>query len=170
MNKLKIKKTALAALFTAVIAACAWISIPTPFGINLAFTTFGVCLSGFVLGVSGSIATTVCYIFIGAIGLPVFSAFSGGMGVLFGASGGFLWGFIVAAALCGIAKAIKRKAIKYLLMIFSIFSCHLFGVIQFSFVTGNNLWASFLTASLPFLAKDILLVFLADYISKKIKI
>lgn len=170
MNKLKIKKTALAALFTAVIAACAWISVITPFGINLAFTLFGVCLSGFVLGVSGGIAATVCYIFIGSFGLPVFSAFSGGMGVLFGASGGFLWGFIIAALLCGIAKNKTNKLVKYFLMIFAVLLCHISGVIQYSFVTGNNLWVSFLTASLPFLIKDFIIVFIAEMVSKKIKI
>ncbi len=170
MNKLKIKKTALTALFTAVIAACSWISVPTPFGVNLAFTLFGVCLSGFVLGVSGAVAATVCYVLIGAIGLPVFSSFSGGMGVLLGHSGGFLWGFMITAALCGVAKSINQKAIKYFLMILAVLLCHIAGIIQFSLVTGNSLWVSVLSASLPFLLKDFIIVFIAEFVSRKIKI
>lgn len=170
MNKLKIKKTALSALFTAVIAACGWISVPTPFGVNLAFTLFGVCLAGFTLGISSAVASTVCYVILGAVGLPVFSAFSGGMGVLLGPSGGFLWGFIFAAVLCGIAKNKRNKTIKYLLLCSGVLLCHFIGVLQYSFVTGNNLWVSIISASLPFLLKDFIIVFIAEFVSKKIKI
>ena len=117
MRKIKTKKIALFALLTAVIVASAWISVIMPSGVNLAFTLFGVCLCGFLLGVKGAIAATGTYILLGAVGLPVFSAFSAGVGVLVGPSGGFLWGFILAAALCGAAKGVNKKTFKYLLMV-----------------------------------------------------
>lgn len=170
MNKSKTKKIATTAIFTAVIAASAWICVFTPFGVNLTLQTFAVCLAGFCLGIKWGVAAVAVYIAIGAIGLPVFSAFSGGLGVLLGVSGGFLWGFLVSVALCGVAGGQNRKIIKYLLMISAVLLCHVTGVIQFCIVSGVNVWAGFVTASLPFLVKDFILVFLGEIISKKIKI
>jgi len=169
MKKIEIKKIVTAAIFTAVIAATAWISIPTPFGINLTFTLFGVCLTGFVLGAKYGFVSTAVYIALGAMGLPVFSLFLGGFGVLLGVSGGFLWGFLFTAILCGTSTKLNKKLFKCLLMIFSVLICHIAGVIQFCVVSGNNLYTSFLTASLPFLAKDVILVFVAYGVAQKIR-
>lgn len=170
MKKKSIKKIALAAIFTAVIAASAWISVFTPFGINLTLQLFAVCLASFCLGARWSVAAVAVYIAVGATGLPVFSSFSGGFSVLFGLSGGFLWGFLPTAALCGISKNIEKKPIKIIVMILSVLLCHTIGVVQYCLVSGNNFWVGFLTSSLPFLAKDLILVFLANFISKKIKL
>ena len=168
MNKSRTKKIAVTAIFTAIVAASAWISVFTPFGINLTLQTFAVCLAGFCLGAKWGVVAVAAYIAIGAMGLPVFSSFSGGFGVLFGVSGGFLWGFLITSLLCGIAGKQNKKPFKYLFMVISVLICHTAGVIQFSIVSGNNMWVSFLTASLPFLAKDFILVFLAQIISQKL--
>lgn len=170
MKKSKIKSVSLTAIFTAIIAASAWISVFMPFGINLTLQTFAVCLAGFCLGAKWGVAAVAAYIAIGAAGLPVFSQFLGGFGVLFGVSGGFLWGFLFTAVLCGITTKIKKKPFKYLVMVVSILICHITGVTQFCVVSGNNLYTSFLTASLPFLAKDLIMVFLAEFTARKIKI
>lgn len=169
MKKTKIKKIALCALFTAIIAVTAWVSVPTPFGVNFAFSLLGVTLTAFCLGVKGALAATTVYIALGAAGLPIFSYFSGGIGVLLGPSGGFIWGFLVVAVLCGIVKQINKKSIKYTFMILSVIICHIAGIVQYSIVTGNNLLISFVTASLPFLLKDFAIVFVSEFISKKIK-
>lgn len=170
MKNKKLKKLSLAALFTAIIAVTAWVSIPTPFGINLAFTLFGVSMAAFLLGVKGGLAATATYIALGATGLPIFSFFTGGIGVLFGISGGFIWGFLATAVLCGLAKNTEKKALKYGLIVLSVLVCHAFGIIQYSIVSGNGIFVSVLSASLPFLLKDFVVVFLALFISKKIKI
>lgn len=170
MKKTKIKQISICAIFTAIIAATAWISIPTPFGVNMTFQLFGVCLSSYLLGVKGAVAATAAYIALGAAGLPVFSSFTGGIGILLGTSGGFLWGFLLTAVLCGISRKTQKKIIKYPLMILSVLLCHAAGVTQFCVVSGVGIWAAFLTASLPFLLKDLILVFLAEIIAKKVKI
>ncbi len=169
MNKSKIKTMAISALFTAIIAATAWISVPTPFGINLTLQTFGVCLAAFCLDTRAGLASVAAYIAIGVAGLPVFSSFTGGIGVLLGASGGFLWGFLPTAVLCGAAKRQNKKPLKYLLMVLSVLLCHTAGVVQFCAVSGINAWAGFISASLPFLPKDLIMVFLAEFVSKKIQ-
>ena len=138
MKKIKIKNLALSALLTAIIAVTAWVSVPTPFGVNLAFTVFGVSIAAFLLGVNGALAATITYIVLGAAGLPIFSFFSGGAGVLLGPSGGFIWGFLAVAVLCGIAKNVEKIALKYLFMTLSVIICHLAGVIQYSIVYFNT--------------------------------
>lgn len=168
MKKQSIKQIALCACFTAIISATAIISIPLA-GVNLTMQSFGVALCGFLLGAKRASASVIAYIAIGAAGLPVFSAFTGGIGVLLGASGGFLWGFVLMAILCGISLNSNKKPIKTLLMLLSVILCHTVGVIQYSFVVGVDIWAAFVAASLPFIAKDFAVVFLADFIAKKLK-
>lgn len=170
MNKSKIKTIAISALFTAIIAATSWISVPTTFGISLTLQTFGICLAGFCLGAKMGLLSVAAYIAIGAAGLPVFSSFTGGIGIVLGTSGGFLWGFLATAALCGIASTKNKNVLKYLLMILSVLLCHAVGVIQFCIVSGVNIWAGILSVSLPFLIKDFMLVFLANFLAKRIKI
>lgn len=169
MKKQSIKQISLCAIFTAIIAVSAWLSVPTPFGINLTFQIFGVCLAGFVLGAKNAVLTTVAYIILGASGLPVFSSFTGGASVLTGASGGFLWGFVFTAFFCGISNRTENKFLKILINIFAVLICHICGIIQFSFVSGVSIYIAFLSASLPFLAKDFITVFLSAIVSKKIK-
>lgn len=169
MKTLKIKKISLCALFSAIIAAAAFIFIPTPFGVNLTMQIFAVCLAGFCLGAKGGFAAVFVYLLIGAMGLPIFSSFSGGIGVLFGTSGGFLWGFLAVALLCGISTKIDKKPLKTLVCTISVLLCHTIGVVQYSVVSGIGLWAAFLSASLPFLLKDFMVLFLAQLTAKKLK-
>ncbi len=169
MKSKKIKRLSLWALFVAVIAATAFISIPTPFGINFTMQIFGVCLAGLCLGVRGGISSVVVYIALGAMGLPVFSFFTGGMGVLVGASGGFLWGFVPVAALCGVAAKCDKKSLKFLICVIAVLLCHALGVIQYSFVSGVSIVAAIVATSLPFLLKDFTVIFLAILTADRIK-
>jgi len=85
-----------------LIALCARIYIVVP-GNPVPFTgqTFGVLLAGGALGFKRGLAATVLYLAIGAVGLPVFAQGRAGLDVIYGATGGYLIGFIVAAALVG---------------------------------------------------------------------
>lgn len=169
MSKIKIKYVAITGIFAAVIAATAWISIPIPIGVNLTLQIFGVCLAGFYLGAKRGVAATAVYIVMGAVGLPVFSLFTGGAGVLLGTSGGFLWGFLFTAFLCGLSVKINSKILKIVTVLSAVLICHIIGVIQFCLVSGVNIWAAFLSASLPFLPKDIIVAFVASFVAQKIK-
>ena len=81
------------ALASALIALSAMISIPFPVPFTLQI--FGVYFALFYLGARRGIIAVLLYVMIGAVGLPVFSGFSGGAGRLFDATGGFIWGFIL---------------------------------------------------------------------------
>ena len=94
---------ALCGLFAAITAVCSFISIPlgfTPVPVNLA--TLAVFLAGGLLGKKyGTIALAV-YTLLGAVGIPVFAGFRGGLSVLAGPTGGYIIGYIAAAFLVGL--------------------------------------------------------------------
>jgi biotin transport system substrate-specific component len=83
-----------------LVAACAQIYIPT---LPVPFTgqTFGVLLVGGALGFRRAAASLALYVLLGAVGLPIFAEGRAGLAILQGATGGYLVGFIVAAALVG---------------------------------------------------------------------
>ena len=95
-----VREIAYVALFTALLAVCAWISIPVG---EIAFTmqTFAVFAAVGLLGPRRAVVCIVAYILVGAVGAPVFSNFTGGLGVLFGATGGYIIGFIFTALRTG---------------------------------------------------------------------
>ena len=75
-------------VFAALMAVCAWISIPTPWDVSFTMQTFAIFAAfGLLGGKRGTIALAV-YLVLGAVGLPVFSNFRGGVGVLLGTTGG----------------------------------------------------------------------------------
>ena len=85
---------------TALTAVAAQLAIPTQ-PVPFTFQTLAVLLVGASLGTVRGALSMALYALVGALGLPVFSGASHGVGVLFGATGGFIFGFIVAAALVG---------------------------------------------------------------------
>lgn len=159
-----------AALFTALTAVCSQIAVPMPTQVALTLQTFAVALCGYVLGIKWGLASIITYILLGTVGVPLFSGFKGGPQVLFGASGGFIFGFILFVLLCGVSLLIKNKALKLVLGLGGLALCHILGIIQFAVVYKTDIISSFLMVSAPYLIKDVISVaaafFLSIYIRK----
>ena len=164
-----IKKTAISALFTAVIAVIAQISFITPLGIPITFQTFAIALCGYTLGIKAGLASTAVYIALGAVGLPVFSGFKGGFQHLFGATGGFIFGFLLLTLMCSFGIRYESRYIKSGFGFLGLIVCHIIGILQFAFVTSCGIAEAVVTASLPFIIKDFMLVLAAAFISERIK-
>lgn len=165
--KTKLTRIAMTAVFTALLACLSQIAVPLPFGVSLTLQTFAVALCGYCLGPLYGTLSIVVYIALGAAGAPIFSSFRGGFTVLLGLSGGFIFGFLGLALLCGLAFN-KKPLFIILLSLAGLLICHLAGVIQFKFVSRNTLLYSFLTISLPFILKDIISIAIAYFIAKKL--
>lgn len=159
---MKTKDITYIAIFSAIISILSIISIPTPWGVPFTLQTFAISLAGFVLGKKYGTLSVITYLLLGAIGLPVFSGLSGGISKFVSVTGGFLFGFIFLAFLCG------TKKIYY--SILGLLICHLLGVIQFNLLTKTNFINSISIVSLPYLIKDLLSIFLAYIINKKMKL
>ena len=159
--KNKLQKIVVTGVMAALLIVLSQISIPLPTGIPVTLQTLAVALCGYVLGpVLGTLSVGV-YLALGAVGLPVFAGFSGGLGSFVGMTGGYLWAFLPMAFLCGLGARRGGKAWALLLGALGLVVCHLCGAFQFAAVMSLSPWQAFLTASAPYLIKDALSLVLA---------
>lgn len=97
-SKLTTKDMCGIAIMTAITAVFSQISIPMPLGVPMTMQTFAVTLAGVILGAKNGAVSMAVYLLLGAVGVPVFSGMRGGIGVLAGPTGGFLWGYLFGVA------------------------------------------------------------------------
>lgn len=98
----RLRHVALIALGAVVIYLSARIAIPVPGSpVPVTGQTFGVLLVGGALGFRRGLAAVALYVAIGLIGFPFFAENKGGVSVIFGATGGYIVGFLIAGALVG---------------------------------------------------------------------
>lgn len=149
------------AVFTAIISVLAQISIPLGIVVPFTLQTLGVFLAGALLGCKRGVISVILYILLGAIGMPVFAGFSGGVSVLFGASGGYIVGFVLTALVVGfMTDRLGRKIwVLVVSMTVGIILCYVFGTVWFVAlynIRGNTM--NILTALgycvFPFLVAD----------------
>ena len=177
MKTVSTKQTILIGMCTAILSVLAQVSIPLPSGVPVTLQTFGVALIAYFLGTLNGTISTVIYILLGMMGVPVFTNFKGGISAILGKTGGFLIGFILMAFLCGLGQTLSsnmrnkhysNNTMKLIatfspLILFSLlglFCCHLLGILQFKLLTHMTFTASALCVSIPFLWKDIIIKFL----------
>ena len=165
----KTKEIVCAGMFTAVLAILSQLAIPMPSGVPITLQTFAFALTGVVLSWQLGLVSTIIYILLGAVGVPVFCEFSGGLHVLVGYTGGFIWGFLILVSLCGIGILMKNRVFGILLGIAGLAFCHLIGVLQFMVVANMSFAESFLVASAPYLIKDVISVILAFIVGAQIR-
>ena len=163
MARKPIKNMTLAALFAALTAVCAWISIPVG---DVAFTmqTFAVFLTLGLLGGKWGTVSILTYLLLGAAGLPVFSGFRGGIGALVGVTGGYLWGFLAAAL---IYWALERFG-KLPAMIAAQALCYLCGSLWFMVYSGGGMGLILLRCVVPYLIPDGVKIGLAYTLSRRL--
>jgi biotin transport system substrate-specific component len=150
-----------AALFAALMGAFAYVSFPNPLapGIPVTLQVLGVFLAGILLGPLWSAAALVLYLLAGAVGAPVFSGGSAGVGVLLGSTGGYLLSYPVAAAVVGALvhgrgriRNPKSLSVARLVgaMVAGTAVIYAAGTVGFAFVQNVGLWTAFLTAAAAF--------------------
>ena len=160
-------------LSAAIIAVCSWISIPLTVPITL--QTMGVVLISGLFGAKRGTLSPLLYILIGAIGVPVFSGFKSGFGVLLGSTGGYIIGFIFTALIVGIVSDKTNKLWALILsMVVGILVCYAFGTAWFAVVYAKtNEPASLATilgwCVIPFLIPDAVKIALAAVLTNRLK-
>ncbi len=161
----------LISLFAALTAVGAFISIPL-YPVPLSLQTLFTLLAGMTLGSVMGTSSQIIYVLLGVIGLPVFAGFKAGIGILFGPTGGFLFGFIISAYVIGrIIETIKEKNIFYYLLagFAGTVIIYFIGVTQLSLVTGIGIKKAITVGMLPFLPGDILKIIAASFIAGKLR-
>ena len=173
------KDIALTGMFAVLIAVCSWVSVPT--AVPFTLQTFAVfCALGMLGGKRGSFAVIV-YMMLGAVGLPVFANFKGGIGVLLGPTGGYILGFLLMAGLYWLAEKLfgDHIIIKVISMTVGLALCYFFGTVWFVrvFSASNGemtLYKALQMCVIPFVVWDIIKLALAlaltATVRKRIKI
>ena len=161
------------ALFASIISVTAFVSVPFP--VPLTLQTLGIFTALFTLGGKRGAASVLLYVAIGAVGLPVFSGFTGGVGRLFDLTGGFIFGFLLAAVLyIPLSRTIKGMTghlIVGAVCQLVIYVAGVFGYVIVSGVSGATVGvgAAILTCVLPYIIPDFLKIFIAYVISKRLR-
>ena len=161
-NSDKIKKMVLAALFAALIAVGSYIRIPVgPIPITL--QTFFVLLAAVTLGRKWGVVSVIVYLLVGFIGFPVFTGGGGGIGILFGPTGGYLYSFVLVAYLVGLlSDKLNTKLIPlFVISIFIISALGSFlilgiGTAHLAVFAGREIYTAFLIGFVPFVAGDLI--------------
>ena len=161
------------ALLAALMCLCSWISLPL--GQNpITLQTFALFLALELLG--GKYGSLVCltYLLLGGVGLPVFSGFRGGFGMLLGSTGGYLWGFLLCALAYWLITTVLGSRFHILACLVGLLLCYALGTLWFYWVylqAGSSLGLGFVLIKcvVPFVLPDLLKLFLALALAKKLK-
>ncbi len=170
----KTKDMVYISLFAALITICSWISIPATVPFTL--QTMAVFTAVGLLGGRRGTISVLLYILLGAFGLPVFSGFRGGAGVLLGTTGGYIIGFLFTA-LCmwAIEKLFgQSRVVLAISMVVGLLVCYAFGTAWFMLVYLRSTGAVSLMTVLgwcviPFLIPDAIKIALAYFLSNVLR-
>lgn len=171
--KFRIVDMAYIALFAVIIAVCAWISVPT--AVPFTLQTFGVFLAVGVLGGKRGTLAVLVYLLLGAVGVPVFAGFSGGIGCLLGSTGGYIVGFLLTALVMWLMERLlgDKMWVLALSMVLGLAVCYAFGTAWFMVVYARTTGAIGLLTALgwcvvPFILPDLIKIALALVICRRL--
>lgn len=172
-KKFKTADMVYSALGTALIAVCSWISIPTTIPFTL--QTFAVFTVLGILGGKRGTASIIAYLFIGAIGIPVFAEFTSGIGIILGNTGGYMVGFIFMGLIFMLSEKLFGRKLwaDTLAMIVGLAVCYAFGTAWFMLVYARQTGAVGVYTALawcvfPFIIPDLIKMGVALAVSRRV--
>ena len=171
---MKTRDMALCALFAALLAVCSWLVIPAG-DVPFTLQTFGVFAAlGLLGGKRGTVAIAV-YLLLGAVGVPVFAGFKGGIGALLGVTGGYLVSYLfMGLVVIGAAKWFGRSTPVFLIAgVIALLVCYAFGtawfVVAYARTAGPISWAAALgKCVIPFVLPDLAKLALAALLRSRV--
>lgn len=166
INKKKLTTKTIVRIAILAALECVIAPFAIPLGANLAPITlftlvvylFSYCLTPFETTMG-----TFIYILLGAVGLPVFSGAQGGLGKLFGPTGGYIFGYLFLAVICAFSTKLfpKNRLLQIVGMVIGTAVLYLFGTIWFTIVYKTDFLSALLMCVLPYLLGDALKIAVA---------
>ncbi|MDO4978111.1 MAG: biotin transporter BioY [Eubacteriales bacterium] len=172
MKNMKTKDMVLIAMMAAVTCILGPLSISIPISpVPISLTNLAVYFSIYVIGLKRGTISYFIYMLIGLVGLPVFSAFTGGVGKLFGPTGGYIIGFLFMAIICGIFIDFwpEKKALHFLGMVLGTIVCYIFGTAWLSVQAHLTFEAALAAGVIPFIPGDLAKIIIAMIIGPTVK-
>ena len=157
---MKIRRIAFIGVFAALTAVLAQISFPIPFA-NVPFTLAiaGVMLTGAILPPVDAFFALLAYLLVGLAGVPVYSQFTAGPGILFGITGGYIFGYAAMAPIIAFAaKRFQKHLYPALIvgMIVGLAVCYIIGTAWYMLLTGADLVVALSGCVIPFIIPDLI--------------
>ena len=176
ISKLSVRDLTRIALCTALIAVCAWISLPVG-EVPITLQTFGIFTALGILGGKKGTISILVYILLGAVGVPVFAGMKGGIGSLLGVTGGYILGFLFAGLVFWLITALIKKVNIFVTLVALVLGncvCYLFGSLWFQQIYLKNakeigLAAVFAKCVVPYIVPDLVKIAAAVTVSKAVK-
>ncbi|WP_279160104.1 biotin transporter BioY [Thomasclavelia cocleata] len=166
----KIKNMCYCSMFACIVALLAQIKIDLPGLVPITLQTLGIYIIACSLTPKLAVITTIVYVIMGSIGLPVFTGFRGGLSSLLGPTGGYIFSFPITSLIISIIINNKNSIIrKIIAMIVGTAVCYLIGTIWFIYVTNNTIITALTVCVIPFIFGDIIKIAIASTLSAKIK-
>ena len=160
----KTKSMVIIALMAAVTCILGPLSLAIPISpVPISLTNLAVYFTVYVLDRKRGTISYLLYLLIGLVGVPVFSAFTGGPGKLFGPTGGYLIGFIFMAYICGffIDKWPSKLYMHFIGMVLGTAVCYLFGTVWLAYQAGMGFYAALGAGVIPFIPGDLVKIIIA---------
>lgn len=160
--------------FMAMMAAVTCILGPlsVPIGqIPISLTNLVIYFTVFVLGIWAGTGSYGIYLLLGAVGLPVFSGFAGGLGKLLGPTGGYLIGFIFMALIGGAVIELSHRNI-FLTMLGWVVGtavAYAFGTVWFVYLMKCSVTYALTVCVYPFIGFDIAKIVIATLLGKTVR-
>ncbi|MBQ7994126.1 MAG: biotin transporter BioY [Solobacterium sp.] len=163
------KQLTAAALMAALISVLAPLSIPLAGQVPVSLATLAVMLSGALIGSKAGTLSALIYLLLGFIGIPVFAGWTSGAGILFGMTGGYLFGYLPLAFVTGLFYEKKESPLSLFLgMLAGTVILYVLGTLWFMKYTGTALVASLSACVIPFLPGDLLKMILVVILAPRI--
>jgi biotin transport system substrate-specific component len=169
LKKLTAQDITRVSLFTALICIASYIKIDLP-AVPITLQTMVVMLAGCILSTRQAALSLLVYLLLGSIGAPVFSGGSGGLGILLGKYGGYLFGFLMGAVVISLLRGRKNNLWQLLFgnVIGGILVIDLFGALWYSLMTGMNLVQAFMVGALVFIPGDLIKAVVAALLAQRL--
>lgn len=169
-KKLNVYNMASIGVMTAIICVIGPLAIPIG-PVPISCTNLVIYFALYVLGSKRGAISCIVYIIIGAVGLPVFSSFTGGLSKLVGPTGGYIVGFIFMALIAGffIDKYTEKWYLCLFGMIVGTAACYMLGSLWLSYEAHISIKSAIYVGVVPFVAEDILKMAVAAFIGPKIR-
>jgi len=170
---MKLKKLAAAGIFTALMCVLSPLSVPLPFAeVSFSLGVLAVFICASAQTPLYAVGSSVAYILLGFAGLPVFSGYKSGAGVILGPTGGFLLAYpFMALLISAIIKKSEKKSAPamFACMLLSLIICYGFGAAGYSVYVKSGFTAAFAAVCLPFLPFDAAKAVIGALVAEKLR-
>lgn len=161
------KKISLCAMGVVFMIIGSYLSISLPFTrVPFTLQVFFLFLISLLFTPKECFFIILSYLSLGMIGFPVFAGGKGGINVLFGPTGGYLWGFLISSPVISFISKDEREAIKILGIIAGLLIIYLLGSIWLMYFMRINYFKALILGVFPFVPFDLLKGILALIIFK----